>query len=126
MKRLTPPKVSECVFFNTMKVYRLKYQCTGIKYCDYLLNTIKDIQHTEVTEELWNQIQNYRRGIDLSELNPVRRNANSFGSLLEHVYNTFLISSDSICLSKQDFRRKKHAIIRQVNASQFFREAVNQ
>lgn len=67
-------KKSSSSFLDDALVTRSNMKCTGVKACEYLDPEIQNMQHTEVTTEMLQKIQEirHRNGAD-SRLNDVNR-----------------------------------------------------
>ncbi|KAF1964133.1 hypothetical protein BU23DRAFT_72662 [Bimuria novae-zelandiae CBS 107.79] len=52
---------------------RYRYECTGIKHCEFLENTLATLSHTHVTDEMWEQMKSARLNIYRSELDPQKK-----------------------------------------------------
>ncbi|KAF1808089.1 hypothetical protein P152DRAFT_256707 [Eremomyces bilateralis CBS 781.70] len=62
-------------------------QCTGVKVCEYVSNTLRNLHHTTTSEELWEQIRGSRTGIDLTEPDLRKRYSNTLYLAAQKKFN---------------------------------------
>src|SRR5262249_2915405 len=55
-------------------------RCSGISRCEHLCNELRDITHTDVTEETWTTITQKRGLIDSTESDPLKRDASMYAA----------------------------------------------
>ncbi|KAI8930747.1 hypothetical protein NX059_012355 [Plenodomus lindquistii] len=67
-KRTTSP-------FMGAVAFRYRYECTGIKHCEYLDNRLATLSHTYANAQLWDQIQSARMNLYRTEPDPRRQRA---------------------------------------------------
>lgn len=66
---------------------RYKYQCSGIRHCQYLTEELMTLNHKHVEEATWTQMQSLREAIDLTEPNKKRRDTNRLETYLQMVFH---------------------------------------
>jgi hypothetical protein len=74
-----------CLFLNS-HAYRWKYKCTGIKHCEYLQNRLKAYSHSEVTEEMYNNLRKIQSSVPKRVLTTGQKQAQAY----KHVLYIFL------------------------------------
>lgn len=52
-----------------------KFRCSGVKICEHLDPELRTMQHTKVSEAVWQEVRNRRNAIYFSEQNPKRKGA---------------------------------------------------
>jgi hypothetical protein len=115
-------KVTTCTYLNNAKSLRYKWTCSGVKHCQYLRPELRDIEHVNVTKDLWQQIKALRLGIDFTEPNLIRRHSNAYNPLylyFSYISNLPLVL---IVLSKNDLKIKEHVDIQLITAHHSLKE----
>ncbi|KAF1970941.1 hypothetical protein BU23DRAFT_570211 [Bimuria novae-zelandiae CBS 107.79] len=65
-KQKGPAKRTSSQFLGGQAM-RYRYECTGVKRCEYLDNSLATLSHTHVTSETWEQMRNSRLNIYRTE-----------------------------------------------------------
>ena len=60
-------------FLNHRPAGRYKYGCTGIKCCEYLLDELKDSNHTVVDEALYEKLRQIKSHIPKNPTDPKQK-----------------------------------------------------
>jgi hypothetical protein len=66
---------------------RFRYECTGLKRCEYIEDEIRSLSHTEVTDETWARIKQARKDVYQRLQDPRKKKSTRYIS--EHLPNLF-------------------------------------
>ncbi|KAH9878201.1 hypothetical protein J1614_003418 [Plenodomus biglobosus] len=73
-KQKCPAKRTTSPFLGGVAI-RHRYECTGIRHCEYLDNSLAILSHTCVTEDIWEQLKGSRTNAYRSEQDERKRSA---------------------------------------------------
>ncbi|KAF1978953.1 hypothetical protein BU23DRAFT_191377 [Bimuria novae-zelandiae CBS 107.79] len=80
-----PPKRTTSVFLGGPAM-RYRYECTGIKRCEYLDNGLANLSHTHVTDEIWEQMKGSRLNLYRSEPDARKKKSTALYQAVMHRY----------------------------------------
>ncbi|KAF1977132.1 hypothetical protein BU23DRAFT_596618, partial [Bimuria novae-zelandiae CBS 107.79] len=78
-KQKGPAKRTSSQFLGGQAM-RYRYECTGVKRCEYLDNSLATLSHTHVTSETWEQMRNSRLNIYRTERDERKKKSTSLYS----------------------------------------------
>jgi len=81
-KQLHPPKRIYCAFLQT-HVQKHKYQCTGVKVCEYLDPRLREMHHEVVNEQSYHRMLQITQNLERFETDIRKRGAISFHSAIQ-------------------------------------------